>query len=80
MVKLMRPLLSCNPDKMISKASIRVRRILHPILLKLLPAFLEYKQVIERKIDIPQEPVIWCPNHSFWAGRHCSLTGTLHLP
>lgn len=65
MVKLMRPLLSCNPDKMISKRSIHVRRILHPILLKLLPAFLEYKQVIERKIDIPQEPVIWCPNHSF---------------
>ncbi|MBO5198283.1 MAG: 1-acyl-sn-glycerol-3-phosphate acyltransferase [Lachnospiraceae bacterium] len=65
MVKLMRPLLSCDPDKMISKSSIRVRKFLHPILLKLLPAFLEYKQVIERKIDIPQEPVIWCPNHSF---------------
>ena len=65
MVKLMRPLLSCDPDKMISKSSILVRKFLHPILLKLLPAFLEYKQVIERKIDIPQEPVIWCPNHSF---------------
>lgn len=65
MVRLMRPLLSCDPDKMISKSSIRVRKILHPILLKLLPAFLEYKQVIERKIDIPQEPVIWCPTHCF---------------
>lgn len=65
MIKLMRPLLSCDPDKMISKSSIRVRKFIHPILLKLLPAFLEYKQVIERKIDIPQEPVIWCPNHSF---------------
>lgn len=65
MVKLMRPLLSCEPDKMISKSSIRVRKILHPILLKLLPAFLEYKQVMERKIDIPQEPVIWCPTHCF---------------
>lgn len=65
MVKLMRPLLSGDPNKMISKGSIRVRKILHPILLKLLPAFLEYKQVIERKIDIPQEPVIWCPTHCF---------------
>lgn len=65
MVKLMRPLLSCDPDKMISKASIRIRKILHPILLMLLPAFLKYKQVIERKIEIPKEPVIWCPNHSF---------------
>ena len=65
MVKLMRPLLSCDPDRMISKSSIRVRKFLHPILLKLLPAFLEYKQVIERKIDIPQEPVIWCPTHCF---------------
>lgn len=65
MVKLMRPLLSCDPDKMISKSSIRVRKFLHPILLKLLPAFLEYKQVIERKIEIPQEPVIWCPTHCF---------------
>ena len=35
MVKLMRPLLSCDPDKMISKASIRVRKFLHPILLML---------------------------------------------
>lgn len=65
MVKLMQPLLSCDPDKMISKASIRIRKVLHPILLKALPAFLEYKQVFERRIDIPQEPVIWCPNHSF---------------
>ncbi len=65
MVKMMRPLLSCDPDKMISKSSICVRKILHPILLKLLPAFLEYKQVIERKIDIPKEPVIWCPTHCF---------------
>lgn len=65
MVRLMRPLLSCDPDKTISKSSIRARKILHPILLRLLPAFLEYGQVIERKIDLPQETVIWCPNHSF---------------
>lgn len=77
MVRLMRPLLSCDPDKMISERSIRVRRILHPILLKLLPLFCEYKQVIESKnalmgIDAPDTPlelsdeaVIWCPTHCF---------------
>lgn len=77
MVKLMRPLLSCDPEKMISISSIRARKFLHPVLLKLLPAFLEYKQVIESKnallgIDAPDapleltnEPVIWCPNHGF---------------
>ena len=78
MTKLMRPLLSCNPDKMISKTSIRIRKILHPILLKLLPAFLEYKQVIERKIDFPQEPVIWCPNHSFKDDVAASIGAARH--
>lgn len=77
MVRLMRPLISCNPDRMISKESIRVRRFLHPLLMKLLPLFMEYKQVFESKnallgIDVPDtplellnEPVIWCPNHGF---------------
>ena len=31
MVRFLRPLLSCNPDRMISKSSIRVRKILHPV-------------------------------------------------
>lgn len=78
MYKLMRPLLSCDPEKMISKASLRVRRILHPVLMMLLPAFLEYKQVIERRIDIPREPVIWCPNHSFKDDVAASIGTTRH--
>ncbi len=77
MIRLLSPLLSCDPDSMISTASVRIRRILHPILLKLLPLFLEYQQVFESKntllgIDAPDapleltdEPVIWCPNHGF---------------
>ena len=44
MVKLLYPLLSCDPDKMISKTSIRIRKILHPILLRLLPAFTKYRK------------------------------------
>ena len=78
MVKLMRPLLSCDPDKMISKASIRVRKFLHPILLMLLPVFLKYKQVIERKIEIPQDPVIWCPTHRFEDDIAASIGAARH--
>ena len=77
MVRFLRPLLSCNPDRMISKSSIRVRKILHPVLMRFLPLFLEYKQVFESKnallgiddpdapLELTDEPVIWCPNHGF---------------
>lgn len=77
MLRMLRPLLSCDPDKMISERSIRVRRALHPILLKLLPLFCEYKQVLESKnvllginapdvpLELTDEAVIWCPTHCF---------------
>lgn len=90
MVKLMRPLLSCNPDRMISKASVRIRKMIHSILLKLLPLFLEYKQVFENKnvllgIDAPDtpleltdKPVIWCSNHGFKDDVAASIGATRH--
>lgn len=90
LVKLFWPLLSCNPDKMVSPGSIRVRRFLHPILLKLLPLFLEYRQVFESKnallgIDAPDapleltaEPVIWCPNHGFKDDVAASIGAARH--
>lgn len=77
LVKLLSHLLSCEPDRMISEASVRVRRLLHPVLMRLLPLFLEYKQVFESRSallgmdapdtlsELPSEPVIWCPNHGF---------------
>lgn len=77
MIKLMRPLLSCDPEKMISEASVRVRRFVHPVLMKLLPLFMEYKQVMESKnallgihepdlpLELSEKSVIWCPNHGF---------------
>ena len=75
--KLARPLLSCDPEQMVSKRSNFIRKLLHPILLKLLPLFCEYRQVIESKnallgIDAPDAPLkltdeaaIWCPTHCF---------------
>lgn len=60
MVKLLRPLLSCNPDRMISEASIRIRRLLHPVLLALLGI-----DAPDAPVKLTNEPVIWCPNHGF---------------
>lgn len=90
MVRLLRPLLSCVPDRMFSKSSITIRKILHPILLKLLPLFLENKQVFESKnallgiddTDVPLEltkkPVIWCPNHGFKDDVAASIATVRH--
>ena len=90
MVKLMRPLLSCNPDRMISKASVRIRKILHPVLMKLLPLFMEYKQVFESKnallgidspdtpLELTDEPLIWCPNHGFKDDVAASIGAARH--
>ena len=78
LVALMRPLLSCDPDRMISPRSIRIRKIIHPILMMLLPAFFEYRQVIERNIEPPPEPVIWCPNHGFKDDIAASIGAARH--
>lgn len=90
MVRLLRRLLSCNPDKMISKGSIRIRKILHPLLLKMLPLFLEYEQVFESKKDLlgmdavdqklklTKESVIWCPNHGFKDDVAASIAAVGH--
>ncbi len=90
MIRIMSPLLSCNPNKMFSKYSVLIRKVLHPILMKFLPLFLEYKQVFESKnellgIDAPDvpmqltnEPVIWCPNHGFKDDVAASIRSVRH--
>lgn len=67
-----------------------MRKVLHPLLLKMLPLFLEYEQVFESKndllgIDAPdtklqltKEPVIWCPNHGFKDDVAASIAATRH--
>lgn len=90
MLTLLSHLLSCDPNKMVSKTSLFVRRCLHPLLVLLLPLFLEYKQVFESKnallgIDVPDTPMelsketlIWCPNHRFKDDVAASLRSTRH--
>lgn len=58
-------LLTADPEKMLSKRSMAVRRFIHPILMALAPLFSSYRQVVERRSTLPGEPVIWCPTHSF---------------
>lgn len=90
MITLLSHLLSCDPDKMVSRTSIFIRKCIYPILKLLLPLFLEYKQVLESKnvllgIDAPDVPVelsnetlIWCPNHRFKDDVAASIRVTRH--
>ena len=61
MNRLARTLHSCDPMKMVTQTGICVRRLVHPVLMLLLPLFMEYKQVFESKnallgIDAPDAP------------------------
>ena len=61
MFRLMKSLLLCEPKKSLSSLSIWFRKIIHPLLLLLVPLFMEYKQVMESKnqllgINTPDQP------------------------
>lgn len=70
-------LLAGDADQVLSESTVRLRRRLNGILKFVGPLFLEHRQVFESKnallgIDypdepsaLPEEPVIWCANHSF---------------
>ena len=70
-------LLAGDADQVLSESRVRLRRRLNGILKFVGPLFLEHRQVFESKnallgIDypdepsaLPEEPVIWCANHSF---------------
>lgn len=80
-------LMTCDLSKMLSKRSMSVRRLIHPIIMLLLPAFMEYKQIFESKnsllgidapdtfAELPKEPVIWVANHGF----KDDVAATLHV-
>jgi 1-acyl-sn-glycerol-3-phosphate acyltransferase len=90
MVGLLSKLLRCDPKKNLSNLNIVARRILHPVIMLLVPAFMDYKQVFESKnallgIDVPDkrrelpgEPVIWCVNHGFKDDIAASIHATRH--
>ncbi len=90
MFRLMKSLLLCEPKKSLSSLSIWFRKIIHPLLLLLVPFFMEYKQVMESKnqllgintpnqpFQLSKEPVIWCVNHGFKDDIAASIQATRH--
>lgn len=90
MVTLLRGLLSNNAKRMLSTTSMALRRLIHPIIMLLVPAFMEYNQVFESKnalldigtpeelLQMPREPVIWCVNHGFKDDIAASIHTTRH--
>lgn len=72
-------LLDIDPEKTISEKGIKMRQRIHFIIDKLAPLFLQNPQIIEdrnfltdrensdfsKKIELPNEPVIWVANHGF---------------
>ena len=87
---LFRGLVCGKGERMLSGASMAFRRLIHPIIMLLVPAFMDYKQVIESKnallgIQKPDEPlnlskdsVIWCINHGFKDDIAASIHATRH--
>ena len=88
--RLLRNLVLCDPEKSLSRLSILVRKIIHPLLLLLVPLFMGYKQTVESKnqllgmdapdqpLQLPKEPVIWCVNHGFKDDIAASIRATRH--
>lgn len=83
-------LLTGKAEKMLSKTSMTLRRLIHPIIMLLVPAFMDYKQVFESRnhllgidapdepLKLPKEPVIWCVNHGFKDDVAASIHTTRH--
>lgn len=90
MATLLRGLLGSNAERMLSKTSMALRRMIHPVIMLLVPAFMEYRQVFESKnallgidaadepLELPKEPVIWCVNHGFKDDIAASIHATRH--
>lgn len=90
MVKMLSYVLRCDPKRNLSSLSISVKKIIHPVIMLLVPLFMDYRQVIESKnnligIDEPDEPlhlpkdsVIWCVNHGFKDDIAASIRATRH--
>lgn len=73
-------LIQNNPKDSAIRRGVKIRHILHPILLKVSPLFMPQKHIIENRenlkqgrptttpdmgITLPKEPVIFAPNHGF---------------
>lgn len=59
-------LLNDNPDKVLSKIGIRIRRVVNPLIRKIAPATSKNKLIIVDERPLPEDtPLIFCPCHGF---------------
>lgn len=90
LASLLRGLICGKGERMLSGVSMPLRRLIHPIIMLLVPAFMDYKQVFESKnallginapdkpLELPKESVIWCVNHGFKDDVAASIHATRH--
>ena len=90
LASLLRGLICGKGERMLSGVSMTLRRLIHPIIMLLVPAFMDYKQVFEstnallgidapdKPLELPKEPVIWCVNHGFKDDVAASIHATRH--
>ena len=90
LASLLRGLICGKGERMLSGVSMILRGLIHPIIMLLVPAFMEYKQVFESKnallgigvpdkpLELSKEPVIWCVNHGFKDDVAASIHATRH--
>ena len=90
LASLLRGLICSKGERMLSGVSMALRRLIHPIIMLLVSAFMDYKQVFESKnallginapdepLELPAESVIWCVNHCFKDDVAASIHATRH--
>ena len=59
LLTLFHGLISGRAGRMLSEASMAFRRLIHPIIMLLVPVFMDYKQVIESKNALLHLLLIW---------------------
>lgn len=83
-------LLHLDPKRLLSKRKIAFNKLMHPLIKRIVPKFMEREHVFESKnallgidspdepLSLPKEPVIWCANHGFIDDIAASIDTTRH--
>lgn len=90
MVGLLSHLLTGQPEDLLSRGSMGLRRLIHPIIKLVGPLLLEHPHVFEdpdalmgqpkskEKQKLPDTPIIWCANHRFKDDILCTVLSSRH--
>lgn len=90
MVSMLSHLLTGEPESLLSRGSMGLRRLIHPIIKLVGPLLLEHPHVFEdpdvlmgrpkskKKQKLPKTPIIWCANHRFKDDILCTVLSARH--